>query len=115
MTLIVLATRGLSIVAATARLLAAGAGLRGGGDVSVTEALAAELEAWPDALADSTLAATAKALAAELDSKTSATSKAMCAKALSDLMAQLRELAPDEKGGDRLDDLAERRAARLAG
>lgn len=66
-------------------------------------------------LADSTLAATAQSLAVEMDGSNSATSKSMCAKALVDIMEQLRELTPEQKKGDRLDDLEARRVARLAG
>lgn len=65
-------------------------------------------------LARGSLAATALALAAEMDAEgNSATSKAMCARALQDAMDRLLELAPAQKETDRLDDLASRRAARL--
>jgi pyruvate/2-oxoglutarate dehydrogenase complex dihydrolipoamide acyltransferase (E2) component len=67
-------------------------------------------------LARSGLAASALALARELDDPdNSATSKSMCAKSLIDALERLRELAPDEEGNDALDELASRRAARLAG
>lgn len=67
-------------------------------------------------LAQSALAASALAMAAELDtSGNSATSKAMCAKALLDTLDRIRELLPPEQEADRLDDLSARRAARLAG
>jgi hypothetical protein len=61
------------------------------------------------------MAATALALAVELDGPTSATSKSMCAKALVDVMRELRALAPAEKENDGLDDLAARRRKRIAG
>lgn len=64
----------------------------------------------------STLAETARALAAELDDPSnSATSKSMCARALLDVLDQLKALLPPEKEGDALDDLSSRRAARIAG
>src|SRR4051794_21630964 len=67
-------------------------------------------------LARSGLAASALALAKELDNpENSATSKSMCARALTEQLDHLRELAPDEEKGDKLDDLSARRAARLAG
>lgn len=59
---------------------------------------------------DSALAESALALAAEMDdSGNSATSKAMCAKALLETMATLRQLAPAKKEADKADELAERR------
>jgi hypothetical protein len=67
-------------------------------------------------LAESSLAASALALAREIDSpKNSATSKSMCARALRETMDRLRELAPAEEADDRLDDLSARRSARLHG
>lgn len=64
-------------------------------------------------LAESAEAYTALALAEELDSPNSATSKSMCARAISELMASLREQCPEEVKGDGLDDLASRRRQRL--
>ena len=66
-------------------------------------------------LADSALAATALALAVERDGDNSATSKSMCARALADVLEQLRELTPAQEEMDDLDDLASRRATRIAG
>lgn len=67
-------------------------------------------------LAQSALAATALALAAQLDNPhTSATSKSMCAKALLDTLDQVRELCPPEEEPDEVDELAARRTARRAG
>jgi hypothetical protein len=63
-------------------------------------------------LADSVLAASAKAMARELDDPNSATSKSMCARALLDTMDRLRELTPVEERSDALDDLTARRTAR---
>jgi hypothetical protein len=68
----------------------------------------------PD-LADSGLAATALALAAEVDSpKNSATSKSMCAKALMDALTALHAHQPQEVPNDDVDQLAAKRAARRA-
>lgn len=83
----------------------------------VTEAVQRDLAALAEldpALAESTYAATALALAAELDAGNSATSKSMCAKALLDTMNRLWELAPDREEEDRLDELSARREKRLA-
>lgn len=67
-------------------------------------------------LARSGLAASALALAREMDnSSNSATSRAMCARALLDTLDRLWALAPAEQEKDRLDDLSARRAARIAG
>jgi hypothetical protein len=68
----------------------------------------------PD-LAKSGLAAAALALAAALDEPgNSATSKAMCAKALAETFGRLREMAPEEKRKDKVDEISSRRAARRA-
>lgn len=70
-------------------------------------------------LADSALGATLLQLAHELDHPyNSATSKAMCAKALLDVMEKIRELAPPAPTEDWLDGLNAQRdaeVARLAG
>lgn len=66
-------------------------------------------------LADSALAASALAMALEIENPyNSSTSKSMCARVLIDTMDSLRELAPSEEKKDGLDDLASRRAARIA-
>lgn len=65
-------------------------------------------------LAKSGLAASALALARELDdSNNSATSKAMCQKALRETLDRLRELAPVKPKKDRVDEIAKRREQRL--
>lgn len=65
-------------------------------------------------LARSALAASARVLAKELDEPgNSATSKSMCAKALQDILADLRALTPVGEEKDALDDLAATRARRL--
>lgn len=74
-----------------------------------------ELAKVDPALAGSALAATALALALEIENPyNSATSKAMCAGQLRDTLGQLRELAPPAKEKDDLDELTARRSARLA-
>jgi len=77
----------------------------------------AEIRKADKALAESAMAAVAVRLAYELeDPYNSATSKSMCAKALNDTLDRLRELAPEEeKGKSTLDEIAERRQARLEG
>jgi hypothetical protein len=61
------------------------------------------------------LAASARALARELDNATnSAHSKSLCARALQEQLERLREMAPPKKTKDKLDELSSRRDARLA-
>ena len=78
--------------------------------MSVFEATEAELEKLN---ASGALAATALAMAAEIDGQNSATSKSMCAKVLMDVLEQLRALAPPEKQEDRVDEIAKRRERRI--
>lgn len=80
--------------------------------MSVVAALRAELKALGPKGADSTLAATALSLAAELDADNSATSKSMCAKSMVDVLRELRLIVPPKQEADNLDDLTARRAAR---
>jgi hypothetical protein len=76
----------------------------------------ASLKARDAELAGSGLAMSMLTMAYEMANPyNSATSKSMCAKALADAMKQLRELAPPAKEADAIDDLADRRAERLAG
>ena len=73
----------------------------------------AEIAKRDKALAQSGLAASALALDRELDDAgNSATSKSMCARALSETLDRLRELAPEPVEGDKLDELRARRASR---
>jgi len=66
-------------------------------------------------LADSGLASLALAMAAEIDNtKNSATSKAMCAGRLHEAMERLRELTPERREADELDDLRAKREKRRA-
>lgn len=66
------------------------------------------------ALAGSALAATARALAREMDDPdTSATAKSLCAKALRESLDRMVEQAPAERS-DRVDELARRREQRRA-
>lgn len=67
------------------------------------------------ALARSSLALSALALARELDADNSATSKSMCARALRETIDRLRELVPPDIEGDMVDDLAGRARLKLVG
>lgn len=88
------------------------------GSAGVIAAVERDLEAirlLSPRLADSALAATALAMAYEIENPfNSATSKSMCAKALLETLDTLRELSPPAEEGDALDELASRRAVRLA-
>lgn len=81
--------------------------------MSVVEAVKRDLEAFGGELAETSLAASALALAVELDADNSATSKSMCAKALMETMERLRELAPPKQRED--DELERVRAQRRSG
>lgn len=86
--------------------------------ISVVEAVEEDLrriEERDPRLARSALAASAFALARDLDNpKNSATSKSMCAKALNETMGRLLELAPEAPKEGKIDELRSRRAARRA-
>jgi hypothetical protein len=72
----------------------------------------AELAKRAPGIDESSIAATAVALAYEIDSPfNSATSKSLCAKQLRETMALLNDAAP-EKATDRLDELGAKRSAR---
>lgn len=80
--------------------------------MSVVAAVERALPGFGD-LRDSVLAATALALAAEIDDpENSATSKSLCARALNETMAELRELAPPKQDKDRLDEVTRKRDER---
>lgn len=79
---------------------------------AVNRDLAAFKKVAPD-VAESAEAATARALAREIDGDSSSTSKSMCARVLVDTMEQLRARLPEEQKATALDDLRARRAARL--
>jgi hypothetical protein len=82
--------------------------------VSVEKAVAEELETYGK-LGKGALAATALELARQLDyGGNSATSKSMCAKALTETLDKLRELAPPKKEEDEVERARKRRADRLA-
>lgn len=86
--------------------------------VTVVEALQRDLaviaKVAPE-LAESTLAASALALAREIDTaENSATSKSMCARALVETLDKLRALVPEQDAGDGVDELGSRRARRIA-
>lgn len=81
----------------------------------VSESVGRDLERLPVDLRGSGLAATALALAAEIDAPgNSATSKSMCAKALLDALDRIRALAPPERKVDGIDRIAKQREKRRA-
>jgi hypothetical protein len=81
---------------------------------SVVAAVEREVDGWD--VGGSALAATALALARELDATgNSATAKSNCARVLVETLDRLRQLAPAAEASDRLDDLATRRVTRRAG
>jgi hypothetical protein len=82
-------------------------------DESVVAAVKRDLEPMGD-LKLSALAASALALAAEMDDENSATSKSMCAKELRETMDRLRSLAPPREENDGVDDLTAQRKKRIA-
>ena len=85
--------------------------------MNVVSAVQRDLDALGGDLAESALAATALALAAEIDDAgNSATSKSMCARALTETLERLRVLAADVKPEkvSKLDELRARRDAREA-
>lgn len=66
-------------------------------------------------LADGPLAASALAMARTVDDlANSATSRSMCNRELRECLAELRELMPESRGADGVDDLTARREERLA-
>lgn len=84
--------------------------------MSVLTAVRKDIEGLGELAAGSTLAETALALARELDEpKNSATSKSMCAKAMIDVLRELRHVAPVKREADGVDDLRARRRQRLDG
>jgi hypothetical protein len=83
--------------------------------VASTERDLADLRKRAPDLASSGLAAAALEMSRGLDSDTSFAQKSLCAKELKDIQARLVELAPKVKTKTRMDDLAARRAKRLAG
>lgn len=82
----------------------------------VVAAVKCDLAKLTPALEQSGMAAAALALARRIDSpKTSATATSMCARALSETLAELRALMPPEEENDGVDEIAERRATRREG
>lgn len=83
-------------------------------ELGVEDALRLELKEMTGSR--STLAASALALAREMDDPdNSATSKSMCARSLIETMERLLSLEPPKKENDRLDELSDLRTKRLAG
>ena len=93
-------------------------GSQGNGErVSVLEAVDADLErfaALAPEVAVSAEAAVARSLAQEMDSDSSATSKSMCAGKLLEALEILRSRLPEKVEVSAVDDIAARRAKRLA-
>jgi hypothetical protein len=85
--------------------------LRRGAVASATTAELADLGVDPAANAQ---AAAALRLAAELDSATDPKAAATAARELRQAMAVVRAAAPPKERGDKIDQLAERRAQRLS-
>lgn len=84
--------------------------------VAAVERDLAEIRTRDERLAASALAATALAMAAEIDdSVNSATSKSMCAARLQEALDRLRELTPPEEKSDGIDRIGERVRLKLAG
>ena len=81
---------------------------------SVVDGVTRDLAKLPEDVAMSGLGASALVLAREMDDDNSATSKSMCANSLRDTLDRLRELAPPKRESDHVDDIARRRAKRLA-
>lgn len=103
----------------TAAMMFPASALGAAGPRRVIDAVERELEALrrraPE-LADSGLAASALAMAYELEHPfNSATAKAACARSLQDALRELRSLAPPEAKQDAIDEIGERRAKRRAG
>lgn len=80
---------------------------------SMTTAVKRDLGRLPKDLAESGLAALALHLAGTLDAGRGSPSE--CAKALTDVLMKLRDLAPPEQERTQLDDLRARRVARSRG
>lgn len=81
-------------------------------DMSMVAAVGRDLDRLPPNLASSGLAATALHLARTLDAGRGSPSE--CAKALTDVLMKLHELAPPEQEKTKLDELRARRASRAA-
>lgn len=81
--------------------------------MSVFESVEQEIEEL--GVTGSALAATALALAEGLDAPNSLTSKSMAAKALADVLKEIRTLAPPAEQEDEIERARKRRAERLAG
>ncbi len=72
---------------------------------SLVQRVQAYLDSLPDDLVLNAIGGVALAMARELEAENSATSKSMCARALSESLADLRELAPADEEDDALDGL----------
>jgi hypothetical protein len=82
---------------------------------STVDSLTRYLTQLPSDLASSPTATAAMRLAEGLDDRNSLTSKAQAAKSFQDLLAELREMAPEQKVADGVDDLSVAREERRGG
>ncbi|MFE7927795.1 hypothetical protein ACFU6S_03520 [Streptomyces sp. NPDC057456] len=82
--------------------------------MSVADEVAAELEDLHAAETSPGMAAVALDLARAIDGTDAPTAKAVTARELRSIMADLRKLAPVERKGDVVDDLDRKREERLA-
>jgi hypothetical protein len=82
----------------------------------VEKATVREIKQLPDDLAESGLAASAITMARLVDDNASSTtSRTMAQNRLAEALRELRSLAPPKQEANPVDDLAARRAARVAG
>lgn len=79
---------------------------------STVDSLTRYLTQLPSDLASSPTATAAMRLAEGLDDRNSLTSKAQAAKSFQDLLAELRDMAPEQKVADPVDELSVARSAR---
>jgi hypothetical protein len=85
------------------------------GPHDVVDAILRDLEPMPENLATSALAMAALALGREIEHPhNSATSKSMCVARLTEILAELRALAPPERKVDSIDRIAAQREKRQA-
>jgi hypothetical protein len=82
---------------------------------STVDSLSRYLTQLPSDLAVSPTATAAMRLAEGLDDRNSLTSKAQAAKSFQDLLAELRDMAPEQKVADPVDELSVARFTRRRG
>jgi hypothetical protein len=81
--------------------------------MTVVESLERELKLLGPTAAESTLAASALAIAHGIDAGCSLAQMSLAAKELRDCLRELRTLAPPKKQEDRVDEIAKRRERRI--